>query len=272
MPKKKDILIYREEERIAFIEINRPVKKNALNWACWQLFNEYFDKLATNPDIRALVITGHQEDIFSAGVDVTPTDKFITDMFQALEKKDREKLVEGFAFIQSVLSKLAHLPIPTIAAINGLCYSGAVELAAACDIRLAKEGVAICLQETRLGLIPDLGGTVRLAALIGPGRAKDLIFTAREILPDEAKALGLINHVFPKATFRSDVIKYVKHITANSPSALSAVKKIIDATASMDEAEALKFESEKAAENVLSEQCLEGIAAFLEKREPRFDH
>jgi enoyl-CoA hydratase/carnithine racemase len=196
MSENKDILIYREEDRIAFIEINRPQKKNALNWECWQLFNEYFDKLRAHPDIRALVISGHQEDIFSAGVDVTPTDKFITDMFQALEKKDREKLVEGFAFIQKVLSKLAHLPFPTIAAINGLCYSGAVELAVACDIRLVKEETVICLQETRLGLIPDLGGTVRLAALIGPGRAKDLIFTAREILPDEAKALGLINHVF----------------------------------------------------------------------------
>ena len=171
MPDNKDILIYREEERIAFIEINRPEKKNALNWECWQLFDEYFDQLGINPDIQALVITGHPEDVFSAGVDVTPTDKFITDMFRALEKKDREELIEGFAFIQNVLSKLAHLPLPTVAAINGLCYSGAVELAAACDIRVAKENAVICLQETRLGLIPDLGGTVRLARLIGPGRA-----------------------------------------------------------------------------------------------------
>ena len=270
MPEKRDIIIYREEDRIAFIEFNRKKKKNALNWECWRLFSEYFDQLSTNPDIRALVITGHQGDIFSAGVDVTPTDKFITDMFRALEKKDREKLIEGFGFIQDVLSKLAHLPFPTIAAINGLCYSGAVELSAACDIRVASQGAVICLQETRLGLIPDLGGTVRLAGLIGPGRAKDLIFTAREILPDEAKELGLINHVFPKDNFKSHVIEYVKQITANSPSALSAVKQIIDTTAAMDEDEALKFEREKAAENVLSEQCLEGIGAFLEKREPKF--
>jgi enoyl-CoA hydratase/carnithine racemase len=170
-----------------------------------------------------------------------------------------------------VLSKLAHLPFPTIAAINGLCYSGAVELAAACDIRVAREGAVICLQETRLGLIPDLGGTVRLAGLIGPGRAKDLIFTAREILPDEAKELGLINHIFPKENFKSQVIEYVKRITANSPSALRAVKEIINATAAMDEDEALKFEREKAAENALSEQCLEGIGAFLENREPRWN-
>lgn len=268
MPGKNDILIYREEDRIAFIEINRPEKKNALNRDCWQLLNEFLERLSTDQDIRALVITGHQEDVFSAGVDVTPADRFITDMFRALEKKNREKLTEGFAFIQNVLSKLAHLTIPTVAAINGLCYSGAVELAAACDIRVAKANAVICLQETRLGLIPDLGGTVRLARLIGPGHAKDLIFTAREIPADEAKELGLINHIFPDDKFRQHVLEYVKQITANSPSAVSAVKQIIDATASMEENQALKFEREKAAENVLTEQCIEGITAFLEKRNP----
>lgn len=270
MPQKKDILIYREEDRIAFIEINRPQKQNALNWKCWQLFEEYFENLSINKDIRALVITGHPEGMFSAGVDVTPTDKFIADMFQFLQNQDKDKLVEGFAYIQAVLSKLAHLPVPTIAAINGLCYSGAVELASACDIRLAKEGAVICLQETQLGLIPDLGGTVRLAGLIGPGRAKDLIFTAREISSDEGKELGLINHIFPKENFRAHVIDYVKRITANSPSALRAVKEIINATAAMGEDEALAFERKKAAENVLSEQCLEGIGAFLEKRPPEW--
>jgi enoyl-CoA hydratase len=268
MPQSEDILIYREEERIALIEINRPEKKNALNWECWGLFDKYFDELESSKNIRALVITGHSEDVFSAGVDVTPTDKFIVDMFGFLQNKDKDKLIQGFAYIQGVLSKIARLPIPTIAAINGLCYSGAVELAAACDLRVAKEGAVICLQETRLGLIPDLGGTVRLAGLIGPGRAKDLIFTGRELYPDEAKALGLINHIFPKESFRSHVMNYVRGIIANSPSALRAVKKIINATAGMDEDAALVFEREKAAENVLSEQCIEGIGAFIEKRPP----
>jgi enoyl-CoA hydratase len=268
MPHENEILIYREEDRIAFIEINRQEKKNALNWDCWQLFDEHLKKVRSNNQVRALVITGHSEDLFSAGVDVTPTDKFIVDMFQFLQNKDKEKLEKGFAYIQGVLSRLAHLPFPTIAAINGLCYSGAVELAAACDIRVAKEDAVICLQETRLGLIPDLGGTVRLAGLIGPGRAKELIFTGREILPDEAKELGLISHIYPKENFKSHVIEYVKHITANSPSALRAVKEIINATTTMDEDEALAFEREKAAENVFSEQCLEGIGAFLEKRPP----
>jgi enoyl-CoA hydratase/carnithine racemase len=263
-------LIYREEKEIAFIEINRPEKKNAISFECWKLFDSYFDDLKSNQRIRALVITGHPADIFSAGVDVTPSDKFITDMFQALQNQDKGKLVDGFAHIQSVLTKLARLTFPTIAAINGICYSGAAELALACDLRVAKEGAVICFQETRLGLIPDLGGTVRLAKLVGPGCAKDLIFSARKIVAEEAKQLGLVNHIFPKENFRSRVTEYVESITTNGPMALQVVKEIIDSTIPVDEDQALAFEREKAASNVLSGQCAEGITAFLEKRAPKW--
>lgn len=263
-------LIYREEKEIAFIEINQPEKKNAINFDCWALFDSYFDDLKSNQRIRALIITGHPADIFSAGIDVTPSDKFINDMFQALQSQDKKKLVEGFAHIQTVLTKLSHLTFPTIAAINGICYSGAAELALACDLRVAKEGAMICFQETRLGLIPDLGGTVRLVKLIGPGCAKDLIFSARKIGAEEAKQLGLINHIFPKENFRSHVTEYVESITTNGPMALQAAKVIIDSTISMNEDQALAFEREKAASNVLCGQCIEGITAFLEKRSPKW--
>ena len=267
---ENDPLIYREENGIATIEINRPEKKNAIGFECWELFDRYFSDLKSNQRIRALVITGHPPDIFSAGVDVTPSDRFIMDMFQSLQNQDKEKLIEGFAHIQNILTKLAHLAFPTIAAINGICYSGAAELALACDIRVAKEGSVICFQETRLGLIPDLGGTVRLAKLVGPGCAKDLIFSARKIVAEEAKQLGLVNHVFPEENFHSRVAEYVESITANGPMALRVVKEIIDSTISMDEDQALTFEREKAAENVLSGQCIEGVTAFLGKKEPKW--
>jgi methylglutaconyl-CoA hydratase len=268
MSQTNDPLIFREEGEIAFIEINRPEKKNALNHECWQLLGRYCDQLIDTGQIRALVITGRPDDIFSAGVDVTPTDPFIADMFAALQNRDKDNLVKGFEKMQGVVSKLAHLPCPTIAAINGLCYGGAVELAAACDIRVAKEGAMICLSEARLGLIPDFGGTVRLAKLIGPARAKELIFTARKILPGEAKELGLVSHVFPKENFKSHLIEYVRRITANGPKALQVVKEICDSTVTMQEDEALEFERQRASENVLSGQCIEGVSALLEKRAP----
>ena len=270
MSQINDPLIYRQEGEIAFIKINRPEKKNALNFECWQLFDKYCNRLIDDNQVRALVITGYSADIFSAGVDVTPTDPCIAEMFAALQNRDKAKMVKGFADMQGVVSKLAHLPFPTVAAINGLCYSGAVELAAACDIRVIKEGAVICLKEARLGLIPDFGGTVRLTRLIGPAKAKELILTARAILPDEAKSLGLVSHIFPAKNFTSRVTEYVKSIAANAPKALEVVKKICDSTFTMEEAEALKFERQRAAENVLSGQCIEGISAFLEKRTPEW--
>ena len=270
MEKNRGPLIYSEDKQTAWIDIDRPQKKNAIDFECWELFERYFDAVKSNQYLRALVISGYPADIFSAGVDVTPTDRFIADMFQGLQNRDEEKLVKGFAYIQRILAKLARLRVPTIAAINGTCYSGGAELALACDLRVAKAGSVICFQEARLGLIPDLGGTVRLARLVGPGRAKDLVFSARKIGAEEAKQLGLVNHVFPKEDFRSHVAEYVGSITANAPMALQVVKEIVDATGCLDEEQALAVERKKAASNVLSGQCIEGIAAFLEKRAPNW--
>ena len=106
MTQKSTPIIYYEKERIAFLEINRPDKKNALNYECWQLFDEYFEKLMSNSKIRALVIQGRTDDIFSAGFDVTPTDKFIGDMFQAQQNGDKAKLVDGFAGDKNVVYSL----------------------------------------------------------------------------------------------------------------------------------------------------------------------
>ena len=113
---------------------------------------------------------------------------------------------------------------------------------------------------------------VRLTRLVGPARTKELIFTARQILPEEAKELGLVSHIFPKENFKSHVIEYVKRITANGPKALQVVKEICDSTLTMPEDEALEFERKRAAETVLSEQCIEGISAFLEKRAPKWTY
>lgn len=263
-------LILRKDGEVVWIEFNRPERKNALNFECWNLLGQYLNGLEEDSGSRILVITGRDQGIFSAGVDINPSDPFIVDMFHAFQNQNKERLKEGFAFIQHVISKLADLSIPTIAAINGLCYSGALELALACDIRLVVEDAELCFQETRLGLIPDLGGSVRLARLVGTGRAKELIFSARKMSPGEARKLGLVHHVFPGDRFEREVLKYIGRILSNSPSALRAVKKIINSTTDMEMAEALAFEREQAADNVLSGDCIEGIGAFLEKRKPRW--
>ena len=270
MRKGSKPLLYDEKDGIAFIRMNRPDMKNAINSECWHLFEEYFQTLSSQSHIRALVITGATPDIFSAGVDVHPSDPLISRLFTALQENNRKVVLEGIAYMQGVLTMLADLPFPTIAAINGICYSGGLELSLACDIRIASHDTVLCFQETRLGLIPDLGGTVRLARLVGPGRAKELIFSARKIDPDEALTMGLLNHVFLKKDFIRQVETYVNNLMTNGPQAINSVKHIVDVAMDIPEKEALIVEKEQATINIMSGQCIEGIGAFLEKRTPKW--
>ena len=263
-------LLYDEKNGIAFIRMHRPDVKNAINSECWQLFEEYFGALSVRANTRALVITGATAGVFSAGVDVHPSDPLISGLFEGLQKKDRETVLDGIAYMQAILSMLAGLPFPTIAAVNGLCYSGGLELALACDIRIASHDAVLCFQETRLGLIPDLGGTVRLARLVGPGRAKELIFSAREFGAAEALKMGLCEHVFAAENFAAQVETYVDGLVSNGPKAMETAKRIIESTTGMPQEEALNFEREQAVDNILSGQCIEGIGAFLEKRAPKW--
>ncbi len=270
MKENSSPLLYDEKDGIAFIRMNRPDMKNTINSECWHLFKNYFNTLSSRNDVRALVITGAEPGVFSAGVDVHPSDPLISRLFTGLQEKNRETVVDGIGYMQGILSTLAHLPFPTIAAINGLCYSGGLELALACDIRIACSDAVLCFKETRLGLIPDLGGTVRLARLVGPGRAKELIFSARTIDPHESLVMGLLNHVFAKKNFKQQLDTYLKRLVANGPQALKCVKQIVAAAMDIPETEALSLETKQAADNILSGQCIEGIGAFLEKRAPEW--
>ena len=270
MKKDSSPILYTEKDEIAFIRMNRPDMKNAINSECWHLFEDYFQTLSSRSHIRALIITGATPGIFSAGVDVHPSDPLISRLFTALQEHDRKTVLEGIAYMQGVLAMLASLPFPTIAAINGICYSGGLELSLACDIRIAAHDAMFCFQETRLGLIPDLGGTVRLTRLVGPGRAKELIFSARKIDPDEARSLGLLEYVFAKENFMAQVETYVKNLMSNGPQAIKSVKHIVDAAMDLPEKEALAVEKEQAVLNIMSGQCIEGISAFLEKRAPKW--
>ena len=157
MKKDSNPLLYTEKDGIAFIRMNRPDMKNAINSECWHLFEDYFQTLSSRSHIRALIITGTTPGIFSAGVDVNPSDPLISRLFTALQEHDRKTVLEGIAYMQGVLAMLASLPFPTIAAINGICYSGGLELSLACDIRIAAHDAIFCFQETSSGSYPISG-------------------------------------------------------------------------------------------------------------------
>ncbi|MFH1153103.1 MAG: enoyl-CoA hydratase-related protein [Pseudomonadota bacterium] len=253
---------------IGILEINRPGKKNAVNDLCWKQLEAILDDLEPRGVTRALIITGSGSEIFSAGVDVNPSDPLIAAMFQAIQSRESGVVEDNLARIHALLSRLSNLPVPTIAAFNGDAYSGGLELSLACDIRVARQGAFMAFQETRLGLIPDLGGTIRLSRLLGPGKAKDLIYSCRKISAHEAHAMGLIQHVFPDDDFMDHVLDYAQTLTANSPEAIAAVKTIIDTTWDMDMDQALAVERNRAARTIVTGQCIEGVGAFFENRTP----
>jgi enoyl-CoA hydratase len=166
------------------------------------------------------------------------------------------------------LAKVETLPMPTIAAINGLAYGGGAELTLACDMRVMEKEATLSFSETRLGLMPDLGGTVRLIELLGHGRAMDLMCTARDISAEEGLQLGLINRVAIKGGALQTALDLATKIATNGPLAIREIKSV--ALAMRQRQAAMDTETEAAVRCILSDDSVEGIMAFLRKRPPDF--
>lgn len=170
--------------------------------------------------------------------------------------------------IRDAFSELEKLPKPVIAAINGLALGGGTELALACDLRIMSETAQMGLTETALGIIPGAGGTQRLPRLVGKGVAKELIFSARRVHPDEALAIGLVNRVVPAEHLMSTAFALAEEIAANAPLALAQAKFAIDCGLEVDLASGLQVESNAYQLLISTKDRLEGLEAFQQKRKP----
>ncbi|MBQ9512892.1 MAG: enoyl-CoA hydratase/isomerase family protein [Lachnospiraceae bacterium] len=242
----------------AIITINRPEALNALNSAVLDELNGVIDGIDLN-SVRCVIVTGAGEKSFVAGADIGE----MSNLTHA----------EGVAFGEKgnkVFRKLETLPVPVIAAINGFALGGGCELSMACDFRICADTAVFGQPEVGLGITPGFGGTQRLARLIGPGMAKQLIYTGRNIKADEAFRVGLVNQVVPLADLMATVEKLAGTIAGNAPIAVRACKKLINEGLEMDMDEAIMFEAK-----VFGEECIEtndqreGMSAFLEKRKEK---
>src|SRR4030042_155149 len=183
---------YRGES--ALIILNRPDKKNAFDKEMWASLEQAVARLKKKLP-RAVVITGAGDKAFSAGFDVSPDNPQVADLVEAVQKHNRRPVEALVRYIRETVDSLVCLPVPMIAAINGLAYGGGAELAARCDMRVMDPGAVICFSETRLGLMPDWGGGVALTRLLGRSKAADLILTARRVDAVEAFRIGLVNRI-----------------------------------------------------------------------------
>jgi enoyl-CoA hydratase len=254
---------------VAVITLDRPKRMNSFDEKMWESFDGALRELKKKLP-RALVITGAGTRSFSAGFDVNPENPQISSLIGAVERHDRGPVGIMINRIRKAVDELVFLPIPVIAALNGDAYGGGAEIAVRCDLRVMDPGAVICFSEVRLGLMPDHGGAVGLTRLVGPGRAADLILTARKIPSDEALQLGMVNRVSAPGKALEEALVMAGTIAEMGPRAVRHALEVIRRTPDIPLREALEMETEKAVTLIASGECYHGILAFLEKKKPEF--
>ncbi|MGB6012180.1 MAG: enoyl-CoA hydratase-related protein [Desulfobacterales bacterium] len=252
-------IIFKVEEGIATITFNRPEVLNALNEASLQEFSNALDAVASDEDIRVLVLTGAGEKSFVAGADIT---EFLR--FNVLKAKIFAETGHG------LINRLQELPIPVIAAVNGFALGGGCEIVIGCDFIYAAENAMFGLPEINLGIIPGFGGTQRLPRLIGKNMAKEMIFTGKMISAAEAHAVGWVNTVCPQDELMAEVMKTATIIASKGKASLRAAKQAINSGMDVDLKTGCRIEIDAFAICLSSPDAKEGTLAFLEKRKANF--
>lgn len=253
-------IIYEQEGGIARLTINRPEKRNALNKAVRQEIRTVIAEIERDKAIRVAVITGAGSKAFCAGADLV----------QFKEATPLEIEARGFCLGQQLYNDIENLRVPTIAMVNGYALGGGCELAMACDIRVASENARFGQTEINVGIMPGGGGTQRLPRLVGWGKAKELMYTGRIIGAAEAEKIGLVDKMVPADDLERTVMELANNIVSKSPIIIELIKKTINRGMYSDLAAALDYEKANFSLCFATEDRVEGITAFLEKRKAEF--
>lgn len=248
------------QDGIMTITINRPDKMNALNKDVISELSQAIDEVINNVDVKTAILTGAGEKAFVAGADISE--------FTVLDAAGGAKLAQVGQ--DGVFSKIENSPKPIVAAVNGFSLGGGCELAMACHFRVAAENAKFGQPEVNLGLIPGYGGTQRMTQLIGKGKTMELMMTGDMIGAEEAKTLGLVNHVFPQADLISKTREILQKIQSKAPIAIAKVISCVNDAAKADPSgfanEVVRF-----GECFATQDMREGTSAFLEKRKAAFN-
>ena len=251
-------LLTQLEDGIFIVTINRPDKLNALNKTVFDELNLVLDEIANNKEIRSVIITGAGPKAFIAGADITE--------FNGLDQASAKALAKRG---QDTFARIENSSKPIVAAVNGFALGGGCELAMACHFRIASENAKFGQPEVNLGLIPGYGGTQRLVQLVGKGKAMELLMSAQMVDAQEAKQLGLVNHVTSAENLLAEVKKILTLVNSKAPLAVAACIK--SANAVFDEKQnGYDLEIDEFGKCFATNDMKEGTSAFLEKRKAEF--
>jgi len=258
-------ILYEKKEKIAIITINRPEAMNAIDPETSEELGKAWMDFRDDPNLWVGILTGAGDKAFSAGADLKKMIPFLAQL-STFERKEREEKYPGFGGITRNLN----IWKPIIAAINGFCLAGGLEMALACDLRVAAEHATLGLLEVSRGIIPGAGGTQRLPRMIPIARAMEIILMAQRIDAQEALRLGLVNRVVPGPEVMPTALKMAEAIQENGPLAVRAAKEAIIRGLSMPLEEGLRLESVLQSYLLKTEDAIEGPRAFAEKRKPQY--
>jgi Enoyl-CoA hydratase/carnithine racemase len=253
-----ETLELKKEGHLAWIILNRPERLNSINGKLLEELQRALTELEADRKVKVLLITGKGK-AFCAGADIT--------QFTELNPTEAWKFAK---MGREVMTRIENLMKPVIAVINGYALGGGLELALACDIRIASEEAQLGLPEINLGIFPGFGGTQRLTKLVGKGRAVEIIMTGDRIGAKDAEKMGLVNRVVPGSALQEEATKLAEKIAKKSAVALALIKEVVNRGVDAPLQSGLAMESIGWGVAFSTEDKQEGVKAFLEKREPNF--
>jgi len=259
VPDCPELVTHERDGDLVTLTITRPEVMNCLSFPTLKRFRTLLAELAEDLTIRCITITGAGEKAFCAGADLKERKTMPMDLVPEFVKN-----------IRGLMDDIEAMPQPTVASVNGFAFGGGTEMMLACDLRVAVETARFGLTETSLAIIPGAGGTQRLPRLIGKSRAKDLILTARRLDAHEAYLMGLVNRVAAPGALAAVTRDVAHSIAANGPVAVRAAKAAVDGGSELPQREGLELEARCYERTLSTQDRLEALAAFSEKRKPIF--